>query len=111
MGFYNRTFGANILPKASETRRPHNSKRSDLRASLRACSLPEAKRAERRYAPTPCLFHQLKHFFVLSAHAVAGAQDFFFVEGIGFEFVDKFVAAFNDFVQRIYLLLIELDFF
>ena len=29
------------------------------------------------------LFHQLKHFFVFAAHAVAGAEDFFFVEGVG----------------------------
>ncbi len=41
------------------------------------------KRAEWRYAPTPCLLHQLKHFFVFAAHAVAGAENFFFVEGIG----------------------------
>ena len=28
------------------------------------------------------LLHQLKHFLVLAAHAVAGAEYFFFVEGI-----------------------------
>ena len=42
----------------------------------------KVKRAERRYAPTPCLLHQLKYFLVFAAHAIVGAKYFFLVEGI-----------------------------
>ena len=34
--------------------------------------------------PFFCLFYQLKYFLVLAAHAVAGAEDFFFVERVCF---------------------------
>ena len=71
----------------------------------------KAKRAERRYAPTPCLFHQLKHFLVFTAHAVTGAENFFFVEGIRLQFLDELVARFDNLVQRINLFLVEFYFF
>lgn len=53
------------------------------------------------------LLHQLEGFFAFLGHAVAGAEDFRLVEGVGLEAFDLNVAGFDHLFQGIDFCLID----